>query len=41
MEALMKPTDLIPLLAAVDNGWGFAAVMVGLAAWLYVNRRDR
>ncbi len=37
----MKPIDLIPLLAAVNNGWGFAAVALGLAAWLYVNRGSR
>lgn len=36
----MKPTDFIPLLATVNNGWGFAAVVVGLVVWLYVNRRD-
>jgi len=36
----MKLTDLLPLLASVSNGWSFAAVVLGLATWLYVNRRD-
>lgn len=30
----MKPTDFLPLLAAVNNGWAFAAVVVGLGVWL-------
>jgi hypothetical protein len=36
----MKPTDLIPLLAAVDNGWAFAAFVVVAVLWLYLDRRD-
>ncbi len=36
----MKPTDLVALIPTVTNGWTFAAFIVGLAVWLYVNRRD-
>jgi hypothetical protein len=35
----LKPTDLIPLLASVNNGWAFAAFVVGVALYLYLNRR--
>lgn len=35
----MKPTDLLPLLAAIDNGWAFAAFVVVVAVTLYLGRR--
>jgi len=35
----MKPTDVIALLPAVNNGWAFAAFLTGLAVWLYIDRR--
>jgi len=35
----MKPTDLLPLLPAVDNGWAFAAFVVLMLVWLYWERR--
>jgi hypothetical protein len=31
----MKPTDLLPLLPAVNNGWAFAAFVILVAIWLY------
>jgi hypothetical protein len=36
----MKPTDLIPLLPAVNNGWAFAAFVIVVAVTLYLRRRD-
>jgi hypothetical protein len=36
----MKPTDLIALLSAINNGYALTAFLVGLAVWLYINRRD-
>lgn len=35
----MKPTDLFALLPAVNNGWAFAAFLIGLAVCLYIDRR--
>jgi hypothetical protein len=35
----MKLSDLAALLPAVNNGWTFAAFVVGVAAYIYVNRR--
>lgn len=35
----MKLTDLAPLLPAINNGWTFAAFVVGVATYIYVNRR--
>jgi type III secretory pathway component EscR len=40
VEATLKPTDLIALLPAVNNGWAFAAFVIGLAVYLYLGRRD-
>jgi hypothetical protein len=37
----MKPTDLIPLIPAINNGWAFAAFVVAIGAWLYLSRRDK
>lgn len=37
----MKPTDLIPLLAAINNGYALAAFVIVLAVWLYINRPGR
>lgn len=34
----MKPTDLIVLLAAVNNGYALTAFVVALAVWVYFNR---
>lgn len=39
MEVLMKPTDLIALLLAVNNGWALAAFLVVVAVWIYVHRK--
>jgi hypothetical protein len=36
----MKPTDLIPLLPAVNNGWAFAAFVIIVAVMLCLQRRD-
>jgi len=36
----MKPTDLIALLPAVNNGWAFAAFVILIVASLYFGRRD-
>jgi len=36
----MKPTDWIPLIAAVNNGWTLAAFAVFLAVWLYLRSKD-
>jgi hypothetical protein len=36
----MNPTALIAMLAAVNNGWAFAAFVLLLAVWLYCGRRD-
>lgn len=36
----MKPTDLLPLLPAINNGWAFAAFVVVVAVTLYFGRRD-
>jgi hypothetical protein len=35
----MKPTDLISLLPAINNGWAFAAFVIVILAWLYLARR--
>jgi hypothetical protein len=35
----MKPTDLILMLPAINNGWAFAAFLIGLGVWLYLSRR--
>jgi hypothetical protein len=35
----MKPTDLIALLPAINNGYALTAFLIGLAVWLYSNRR--
>jgi hypothetical protein len=35
----MKPTDLIPLISAINNGWAFAAFIVVVAVWLYLRQR--
>ncbi len=37
----MKPTDLIPLLPAVNNGWAFAAFVIIAALWLCFGRRQQ
>jgi hypothetical protein len=37
----MKPTELITLLLAVNNGWAFAAFLIVIALSLYLNRRAR
>jgi hypothetical protein len=36
----MNPAALIAMLAAVNNGWAFAAFVLLLAVWLYCGRRD-
>lgn len=36
----MKPTDLITLLPAVNNGWAFAAFVLVIVVTLYLGRRD-
>jgi hypothetical protein len=36
----MKPTDLIPLLPAINNGWAFAAFLIVIAVYLYFRRPD-
>lgn len=36
----MKPTDVIALLPAVNNGWAFAAFVIVVVLWLYLGRRD-
>lgn len=36
----MKPTDLISLIPAVNNGWTFAAFVVVALVWLCVSRRE-
>lgn len=36
----MKPTDLIALLPAINNGWAFAAFVVLILVTLYLGRRD-
>lgn len=40
VEALMNPAALIAMLAAVNNGWAFAAFVLLLAVSLYFGRRD-
>ena len=40
VEATMKPTDLISLLPAVNNGWAFAAFVIVVVLWLCLGRRD-
>jgi len=40
VEALMNPTALIAMLAAVNNGWAFAAFVALLAVSIYFGRRD-
>jgi hypothetical protein len=35
----MKPTDLIALLPAINNGWAFAAFIIVVLVWLYLTRR--
>jgi len=35
----LKPTDLLPLLPAINNGWTFAAFVVVVAVWIYSTRR--
>jgi len=37
---LMNPAALIAMLAAVNNGWAFAAFVLLLAVSLYFGRRD-
>ncbi len=36
----MNPAALIAMLAAVNNGWAFAAFVIFLGAWLYFGRQD-
>lgn len=36
----MKPSDLIALLPAINNGWAFAAFVLLIALTLYLGRRD-
>jgi hypothetical protein len=36
----MKPADWIPLVAAVNNGWTFAAFAVVVGMWLYFRWTD-
>lgn len=36
----MKPSDLIPLLPVIDNGWTFAAFVIVVLLWLYASRRE-
>jgi hypothetical protein len=38
---ILKPTDLLPLIPAVNNGWTFAAFVVAVLIWLYLGRRGR
>jgi hypothetical protein len=35
----MKPTNLIPLIPAINNGWAFAAFIIAIAVWLYLRER--
>jgi hypothetical protein len=32
-------TEIITLVPAVDNGWAFAAFVVGMAVYIYLNKR--
>jgi len=34
----MKPTDLVALLPAVNNGYALTAFLVALAVWVYFAR---
>lgn len=36
----MKPSELIALLLAVNNGWAFAALLIMVAVSLYLDSRD-
>jgi hypothetical protein len=36
----MKPTDLLPLLPAINNGWTFAAFVLVLAVSVYLSRKQ-
>jgi hypothetical protein len=36
----MKPTDLIAVLPAINNGWAFAAFVLVVLVTLYLGRRD-
>ncbi|MFK4719745.1 hypothetical protein ABIE89_000845 [Bradyrhizobium niftali] len=36
----MKPSDLMTLLPAINNGWTFAAFIVVVLVTLYLGRRD-
>jgi hypothetical protein len=35
----MKPTDLIAVLPAINNGWAFAAFVIVVTMWLYLHRQ--
>jgi hypothetical protein len=37
----MKPTDLLPLIPAINNAWEFAAFIIIIGAWLYLQLRDK
>jgi hypothetical protein len=37
----MKPTDLLPLLPTVNNGWAFAAFLILVAIWFYSDHGQR
>jgi hypothetical protein len=36
----MKPSDLITLLPAINNGWAFAAFVLVVLVTLYLGHRD-
>jgi hypothetical protein len=36
----MKPSELIALLPAINNGWAFAAFVLVVLVTLYLGRRD-